>query len=385
MHLATHVVMPVDQASEAEDSGTEDHVPSADSPPEAEGVAPVEAESAGDDSGEEMSWWRQRPKIWQATSVVVTFACAASLAFVVRIHQESPSLLPSSTKQQRPPGPLTVRSLLEGSELTELATDNLMAIGKDSIDHMKRDTLRGHVARSFQDISMSIQEADPEAHRRLGELELNEDDKTSVLHVLRHFGSSRMVSLTQDIVDAARQAKHEGGNHEVLQRHLSEKLVPRVSEMRQLSEDLFPGNKVKVGVQALPVMRDFSKWHPWVQVDLTEYTPEVDSRTMNATFSRRLSFGTIAGVKAQAGTLFRALETKLGDKMPKAPSRLLLSPFRKDGMSTSSRGSMTFDGHQSFVQCVEKAFPDPMQVCECFTSHLESVIKMMVAFVKERR
>merc|ERR1712039_862478 len=101
---------------------------------------------------------------------------------------------------------------------------------------------------------------------------------------------------------------------------------------------------------------ELNKWHAELQVDLGHAG------------ARRLAIvGELSGVRAQAQTLFQSLEGQLGDDMPKAPARMLSS-------STT--------GEASFMDCVVKAVPNPMEVCKCITDNMSEVMSLMTGFLK---
>lgn len=265
-------------------------------------------------------------------------------------------------------GPLTVNGLLQGSELTDLATDNLMAMSQGALDTIGRSQVRAHVARSLQEVGDGIREAYPEDHAQLDSLELSKAQKDRVLRVLQTYGDARMVSFTGAIQDAAAETAAAHGDQMQLKRRLSEKLAPHFGDMRQLAQEMFPGaaDQFAVDLDGLHVVH---KWHPELEVDFADSSEPAASLR-----SRRLSAAALAGVdgsvRAQASTLFQSLQHELGERMPKAPVRMLAEATTKDD--------------KSLMNCLSTAVSkaSPTAVCHCLADNIQDVIGMMMQFVK---
>jgi len=269
------------------------------------------------------------------------------------------------TQPVQPAAPLTVRALLEGQELAEVATDNVLAMGGNELAALGRDQVRAHVARGLQNISQTIRNRYPEAHEQLSKLQLSGAQKDATFHALRKYGDARMVGLTHDVAEAVRASSMEGTSREETQRRLAEKLRPRIAEMRQLSEEMFPGSSQQLSIN-MDRVPELNNWHAKLQVDLG-----------HATGRRLATAGELGGLRAQAQTLFQSLEGQLGDNMPKAPSRMLMS-FGDSSSSSSSSGS---DSEASFMTCVMKAVPNPMDVAQCIGDNMQEVMHMMMSFM----
>jgi hypothetical protein len=252
-----------------------------------------------------------------------------------------------------------VRSLLEGKELAEVATENLMAMGGADRGTLDRDQVREHVARGLQNISATIRQRFPEEHDQLSKLQLSGEQKDAALQVLRKYGDARMVGLSHDVTESVRTSTLGGASQEEAQRRLAERLRPRLAEIRQLSEEMFPGQQLSLSMGQVP---ELHKWHAELQVDLRH----ADAR-------RLATAGELDGVRAQAQTFFQSLEGQLGDSMPKAPARML-------SLSSSSSSSSS-GGEVSFMTCIMKAVPNPMEVCKCCSDNMGEVMKMMTSFM----
>jgi len=287
----------------------------------------------------------------------IGIACLVAAAAALALHGSIRRQLPAAAVAT---GPLTVRALLEGEELTDLATNNLVAVSGDGMTG--RDQVRAQVAHGLKNISDTLRLRYPEAHRKLEVLQLTGGQKEAALRVLRKFGDPRMVGLTRDIAETAQQAKDRGENHESLKRRLSEILAPKMHELQQLSQEMFPGKAFNFEVDAFPQLR---KWHPAVEVDLPDASETQRRRLTEAAQGSSIEHG----VQVQAKTLFTSLQQELGDEMPAAPARML---------SSSS-------GEASFMTCVTQALPNPVALCQCIASNLSEVMSMMTSFMGSKR
>jgi len=264
-----------------------------------------------------------------------------------------------------PVEPLTVRALLESDELTDLATDNLMAMGDGGLATAGRDQVRAGVARGLMNVSSALRTHYPEAHRQLELLQLSSAQKDASLRVIRKFGDARMVGLAHDLAEATRQAEEEGQDQESVRRRLSEVLAPRAREVQQLSEEMFPGQGLTIDAGALsPQLR---KWHAAVEVDLGSAPAARKERRLS-----EVGDSIAQGVQVHAHTLFKSLQGELGDKMPTAPARML-----SDGPGPDSSG----DKDPSFMVCMMKAMPSPPKIAKCMADNMSEVMKMMKDFM----
>jgi len=322
-----------------------------------EWAQPAQAELgfAGDSSEGEVSQLAtdgeveaRQAKSWRLFAATGTLgvACLLGVLALAALHGMQPA---------RRAEPLTVRSLLEGKELAEVATENLMAMGGADRGTLDRDQVREHVARGLQNISATIRQRFPEAHDQLSKLQLSGEQKDAALQVLSKYGDARVVGLSHDITEAVRTSTLGGASQEEAQRRLAERLRPRLAEIRQLSEEMLPGQQLSLSMGQVP---ELHKWHAELQVDLS-----------HAGARRLATAGELDGVRAQAQTFFQSLEGQLGDSMPKAPARML---------SLSSSDS---DGEQSFMTCIMKAVPNPMEVAQCCSDNMGSLMKMMTSFM----
>merc|ERR1712061_268721 len=90
---------------------------------------------------------------------------------------------------------LTVRSLLEGRELADIATGNIFAMGGQEAESIGWDKVRAQVSRNLKNISDMIHAKAPEAHAKMNVLELTDAQKEKALRVLHKYRESKVVRL----------------------------------------------------------------------------------------------------------------------------------------------------------------------------------------------
>lgn len=271
--------------------------------------------------------------------------------------------------------PLTVRSLLEGNELTELATDNIMAIGTPTTADgkpMDRTEVKAKVSESLQKLSSLIKAKNPEAAARMANLTLTAEQKEKAMSILHKLGDKRMINLTKTVKQVVEEHTKEGGDQSALAQKLQRRLLAHMADISSLAEDLFPGSDS----HSIDVPINKGGWHGDVQVD----------------FGRRLrdsDVETVDGVTTQARLMLKSLESTLGDAMPKAPGRILFS-LTDDTFTTASTAGYGAQpagptpAKTGFMDCLMQAVPNPMKVGECIASNMGSVMSMMKDFMTSK-
>lgn len=298
-------------------------------------------------------------KAWKTAvgALCVLGACALALS-------AAGSLAPKTGLR---PGaqPTTVRSLLESQELADLATDNVMAIGGDRLAHTaSRAQVHAAVSRKLLNISSMLREKEPEAHKKLGLIQLSQAQKGQVLGVLRHYSDKRVIGLSHTLAETVQETARTSGDEAALKRRLLEKLSPRMDELAQLGSELFPSRKYKamaLNFDEVPVTNDYKKWHMQVQMSSPKVTTEVVAP------ARRLSAEDLAsGVTVQASSMFDELGEMLGEKMPSAPARVL-------------QEQMQSQEEESFMSCMmEQMSAMSVQGCVgCIFSNIKHVMSMV--------
>uniref|UniRef100_A0A7S3RMW3 Uncharacterized protein n=1 Tax=Strombidinopsis acuminata TaxID=141414 RepID=A0A7S3RMW3_9SPIT len=224
-----------------------------------------ERQDVSGSSSDEESLLRQEAPQGASRRVTVAsvglFCLAAACFAAVAIASQAP---PSQLKSAAAPAaePLTVRSLLEGHELAELYTNNVMAVSNGMLSPDSRDQVRATVGRKLANISGSIKEQDPEAYAQMGLLQLNEVQKQSVFNMIKKYSDPRMIAISNDMTDAVHETSLEGGDKQALKRRLAEKLAPRLNDINALAQELHPGHtpllRIEIGDDA-PVVAKYEK------------------------------------------------------------------------------------------------------------------------------
>eukprot|EP00444_Apocalathium_aciculiferum_P036993 CAMPEP_0183493400 /NCGR_PEP_ID=MMETSP0370-20130417/183431_1 /TAXON_ID=268820 /ORGANISM="Peridinium aciculiferum, Strain PAER-2" /LENGTH=559 /DNA_ID=CAMNT_0025686743 /DNA_START=64 /DNA_END=1746 /DNA_ORIENTATION=- len=369
-----------------------------------------------------------------ATAVLLACHASGSMSrappqpLTVRALLESDELAGDMTRNIMafggPTAAAAVRALLESDELAGDMTRNIMAFGGDA----DQEHVHQRVVAGLGEIRDAIQEQQPEAHNKMGLLTLSPTQKEAAMRVLKKYSDSRLLGLTQKVVAAVRETAEEQGDQAVLARKLSERLTPSLSDMRQLHKEMFQGwrdavlkmysdsrmlsltQKVaaavretaqengdqavlarKLGERLTPNFSDMRQLHKEMfpgasdefKLDLNNMPALKNwNGELKVDLARRL-FADNSDVHSQAHTLFQGLERELGDEMPKAPARMLLSLDSLLSSSTpASSTAATSSGETSFMDCVMKAVPDPMKVCSCIASNMSEVVSMVMGFMK---
>jgi hypothetical protein len=274
--------------------------------------------------------------------LAVGAACVVGVAAMTGIHSDELYRSDGLRRQH-----LTVRSLLESPEVADVATDNIMTYQPEA----NRARVHGRVLAGLAEIGSEIQAQDPESHTKMAALSLTTAQKDSAMRALKKYSDSRMVGLTHKISAAVLETKELGGDSKMLARKLSEHLSPSLTDLKALHQEIFPGEELKLDVPS-------KSWNAEFQVDM----------------GRRLAAEN-GDVRAQAHTLFKGLERELGDAMPKAPARMLMS----------STSTTTAGGDQGFMDCLIAAVPSPTKVVSCITSNMSEVVKMVTDFMSGKK
>jgi hypothetical protein len=158
---------------------------------------------------------------------------------------------------------VTARSLLEGPEITDAATDNFIKMWE--IEPRRTHAFRQKVSSGLKIISARIERDDPESFRRLNELVLTRQQKDNVVKAVRSISDPRVQQFGYEVSKAVREGKPQG--RAGVKRRLLSKFQQRLPELRQLRNEIYAGSRNPVDdgaqlqldqmriVQALPVVR----------------------------------------------------------------------------------------------------------------------------------
>mmetsp|Transcript_36631 Transcript_36631/g.114023 ORF Transcript_36631/g.114023 Transcript_36631/m.114023 type:complete len:369 (+) Transcript_36631:80-1186(+) len=230
--------------------------------------------------------------------------------------------------------PVSVRQFLEGPELADAVTENFMRLGHGYVSLAQRGEVRAAVSKNLANISGSLRARLPEDHAKLELVQLKQAQKESVLRILRHYADPRVLSLGNDIGEAMDDMKAEAGDRRSFQRRLSEKLRPKLRELRELCDDIAPGTGKGLRVDAddfadIEPVQVPGKWH--VQVEMTPPKVAFSDRPSGLLAVRRLSpADTLYATRDQATTALQHIGGMLGKTMPSAPARMLLFDRQKE-------------------------------------------------------
>jgi len=263
-------------------------------------------------------------------------ACLAGVAFaaVGREHVAEP--------------PMTVRSLLEGSELEEIISKNVVAMSQASTGAADHEEVRARVKDSMHAVHTTLHTHLFEDHEKLGKVHVTPEQKEAAFRKLKLFGDPSMVRVTQAAIAAATDNMNAGGNQETLERRLSDKLQGRLADIEHLrasDRDGMASNYVPLHQMA------------------------IDGRRL------AIADGLDQEVRTHAQTLLESMHDQIGDDMPAAPARML-------SMFGSSSPSSSGAKKPSFMTCLMKAAPSPTKATKCIADNFSSFCKMAMNMLK---
>lgn len=306
-----------------------------------------------------------------AACCAATFACIAAL-----------TATPAASTVH---APLTVRRLLESQELFDLATDNILATGGSMSFGVappeSREAASARVAKGLGQVQSSIRLHEPEAHAKLGQIELTPEQKEALLDNIHKFSDERVMGLIHAVVAAAQDAG-EGADQNAVQQELAEQLAPRMPDIRELRKEMLDIHRemLRREREVIDILRR--------EKDAVGAVAAKDEPREIALLEPRRVVGgpksDTEDVHMQARALFHCLEHDIGAEMPKAPARMLYStPYSSS--QPQSQPSSDLDDHPSFMSCLMKAAPNPAKVGACvvgnfkeFISEAEHVVSRML-------
>jgi len=130
----------------------------------------------------------------------------------------------------------TARNLLDGPEITDAATHNIIKLGIFTPGE-KRD-LKESVAKHLNDLTNQIQETHPEAFRQLESITVTQEQKDAHLKAISNMADTRAQQFGIEVGKTVYEARN-GGRAEI-KRSLLEKFGPRAPELRALRDELIP-------------------------------------------------------------------------------------------------------------------------------------------------
>jgi hypothetical protein len=134
----------------------------------------------------------------------------------------------------------TVRSLLDGPEFANVATDNFMKLGGPG----NRAKVHTVVSKHLKDITHKMAVANPALFMRLNEATISPKQKSAVLSVVSSMADPRVQDIGFDIHQAVEEGSSEG--REGVQKHVSDAVAPRLEQMCLLRDEIIPSSLRKV-------------------------------------------------------------------------------------------------------------------------------------------
>jgi hypothetical protein len=130
-------------------------------------------------------------------------------------------------------------ALFENPEVHEAAAANLMAVGRHGFLAAEDwSTVKAAVVAGFRRIDDELSKKAPEASRRLGLIQLSEEQKDAVLSSMRLLSERRVQNIGFEVGQAIRESRST--DREVLRRRIEARLQPRLPELLRLREELMP-------------------------------------------------------------------------------------------------------------------------------------------------
>mmetsp|Transcript_101310 Transcript_101310/g.285684 ORF Transcript_101310/g.285684 Transcript_101310/m.285684 type:complete len:454 (+) Transcript_101310:110-1471(+) len=216
------------------------------------------------------TWAAQRNPLLAAAALGALAACALVAAAA---NYAEPSAVgsrdgpaPDALHSGRP----TIRDVLEGPELNAVMTDNLMRIG--DISPTRRSEMQGHVAANVRRLSDNIREQSPHIDSKMDTLTLTQEMKESVMRVMRSLGDFRVESVARDMTAAVQEALDFSLDREGLRDLILQRLQPRLDELHQLRDEIFPHfrregdagkgyfDRLADGIERSRLMQEFDRW-----------------------------------------------------------------------------------------------------------------------------
>jgi hypothetical protein len=201
-------------------------------------------ESSCDDYASLVAWQvclsRRRTIAAAVVMVVAAVICLFAVVPSYRGTGERVAASPAASAPSPAP-PVSARRLMESPELAEVAADNVLALRGGEPAPGERELLRGEAAAHFRNVSARIRERDPEAARRLEELQLTDEQRRAVLDAMRGLRDPRLSQLGREVSAVlATSLVGSSGRRATAKRQLVEYLRPRIREVRQLHDEVTP-------------------------------------------------------------------------------------------------------------------------------------------------
>lgn len=128
------------------------------------------------------------------------------------------------------------KELFWNPDIYEVATENLIQIGRGLLVHADRDTVRTTVAAGFKNISHKLQKSFPDVAKKLATLELSEKQKNTVLSTMRLIGIPEVQRIGYEVSLAIRHSLSL--KKELVKQTIENTLRSNSGEIKKLRDEL---------------------------------------------------------------------------------------------------------------------------------------------------
>jgi hypothetical protein len=177
-----------------------------------------------DASFQQHSWWRP---VIMTTSALALVALAA-MAFVGQLRPDAPQY-----------APITGRQLFESPAIVDAMTEAFTAdaLRRGQLQESGVPSIRSEIASSLR---AAPEQLTPETRNLLDTTHLSALQHQALATKLRMNGDARVQLIGLEVVRATQEGNDAGENVEGLRQRIKARLAPRLSELRQLQDELFP-------------------------------------------------------------------------------------------------------------------------------------------------
>eukprot|EP00928_Gymnodinium_smaydae_P081393 TRINITY_DN6492_c0_g1_i1.p1 TRINITY_DN6492_c0_g1~~TRINITY_DN6492_c0_g1_i1.p1 ORF type:complete len:358 (+),score=55.77 TRINITY_DN6492_c0_g1_i1:98-1075(+) len=276
-------------------------------------------------------------------------------------------------KPWQTPSPTTVRALLDSSDLRDIISENLVAMGeKQDLDDVKKQ-----VGAQMALITAKERARIPTAHARLDAQELSSLERSEILRSMRTLGDPRMVRAGSSLWTAAKETVENKGDRDDFKRRVVKKLAPQRDNLRQLSDVLLHPKEgqseqnVNLDAERSRVMPAFDTWHAQEQPATEEVKQDPKIVSEDA-------------VKSQVSVLAR-LVRKIEKEHATKGRRLPEATDVSDTPYCIENSDGGYSGMKSFSLCIQYSVSNmsPSYLTQCMSQFVSSMTDFMGSDDKE--
>merc|ERR1712032_1418587 len=198
--------------------------------------------------------------------------------------------LPPAQRKSLPTNVMSARALLESPELTDVATDQIMEVGRKHPS--KRQRVKAIVAEGFRNVTASMKKNDPVGFEKFAAFQLTQEQRAALLQILPRMTDIRVQNVGRDVA----QAIVYGKSRTEVKHNLMSTLQPHLAEIRELRDELIPAAlrdspdethnwHISFDPERMRIMKKIpSEWN--MEIDISR--PEASAKTNHVVPSRRL-------------------------------------------------------------------------------------------------